>query len=58
MEADTAFIADKLGVSPDEFKTILKGENKSYADYKNTWWLIQLGTVVLRALGAEKKKFR
>ena len=58
MESDTAFIADKLGVSVEEFKTILAGENKSFADYNNTWWLIQLGTVILRALGVEKKKFR
>ena len=58
MRADTAFIADKLGVSLEEFEEILRGENKTYADYKNSWWVIQLGTIILRALGAEKKKFR
>jgi len=58
MRADTAFIANKLGVSDEEFERILHGENKTYADYRNSWWVIRLGTVILRALGAEKKKFR
>ena len=58
MRADTEYIANKLGVSVEEFEKIISGENKSYADYKNTFWIIKLGTVILRALGAEKKKFR
>ena len=58
MRGDTAFIAGKLGISVQELDEIVAGENRSFADYRNTWWLIQLGTVVLRALGVEKKKFR
>ena len=58
MRADTEYIANKLGVSVEEFEKIISGENRSYADYKNTFWIIKLGTVILRALGAEKKKFR
>lgn len=55
---DMAYIAEKLGITPDELQKLIDGENKTFKDYKNSWGLIRLGTVVLRALGAEKKKFR
>lgn len=58
MREDLDFIAAKLGISSNELQALIEGENKSFKDYKNTWGLIQLGTVILRALGVEKKKFR
>lgn len=58
MREDLDFIAAKLGISSAELQALIDGENKSFKDYKNTWGLIQLGTVILRALGVEKKKFR
>lgn len=58
MLEDKEYIAKKLGISVDEFDKIIDGENKTYRDYKNSYWLISLGTVVLRKLGIEKKKFR
>lgn len=58
MHEDLDFIAAKLGISSAELQALIDGENKSFKDYKNTWGLIQLGTVILRALGVEKKKFR
>jgi len=58
IELDKAFIAEKLGITTEEFQKIIDGEKKSFRDYKNTWWMIRLGTVVLRTLGIEKKKFR
>ena len=58
MEEDLAYIAKKLGVSPEEFRRIIDGENKTFMDYKNSWGLIRFGAVVLRKLGVEKKKFR
>ena len=58
MEEDKAYIAKKLGLTVEEFQTIIDGENKTFRDYRNSWGLIQFGTVVLRALGVEKKKFR
>ena len=45
-------------MSTEGFQTIIDGENKTFMDYKNSWGLIQLGAVVLRKLGVEKKKFR
>ena len=58
MEEDKAYIAKKLGLTVEEFQTIIDGENKTFRDYRNSWGLIQFGTVLLRALGVEKKKFR
>ena len=58
MEEDKAYIAKKLGLTAEEFQTIIDGENKTFRDYRNSWGLIQFGAVVLRALGVEKKKFR
>ena len=58
MEEDKAYIAKKRGLTVEEFQTIIDGENKTFRDYRNSWGLIQFGTVVLRALGVEKKKFR
>ena len=58
MEEDKAYIAKKLGLTVEEFQTIIDGENKTFRDYRNSWGLIQFGTVVLRALGVEKKKVR
>ncbi len=58
MEEDKAYIAKKLGISTEEFQSIIDGPNKTFMDYNNSWGLIQFGTVVLRKLGIEKKKFR
>lgn len=58
MLADKKRIAEKLGITDEEFDELIDGENKTFRDYRNSWWLIQIGTVVLRALGLEKKKFR
>lgn len=52
------FVANKLGLSIDELKSIFEGENKTYRDYKNKRWLIGLGTNALRTLGIEKRFFR
>ena len=58
MQEDKEYIAKKLGISVEEFDQIIEGPNKTYADYKNSFWLIELGTVVLRRLGVENKKYR
>lgn len=58
MREDLEYIAAKLGITTAEFEALIDGENKTFKDYKNSWGLIQFGTVVLRALGVEKKKFR
>lgn len=57
-QEDKEYIAKKLGVSVTEFERIIDGPNKTFEDYKNSWGMIQAGTVILRKLGIEKKKFR
>lgn len=58
IQADLEYIAGKLGLAPSEFQALMEGENRTFRDYRNSWGLIRMGTVVLRALGIEKKKFR
>lgn len=58
MLEDKEYIAKKLGISIEDFNEVIEGENKTYRDYKNSYWLINIGTIVLRKLGIEKKKFR
>jgi N-acetyl sugar amidotransferase len=58
VEQDFEYIATKLGVSVQELKTIMQGENKSYKDYKNQMSIIELGTKVLRVLGIQKAIIR
>lgn len=57
-QEDKEYIAKKLGISVAEFDRIIDGPNKTFADYKNSWRMIQLGTMILRKAGIEKKKFR
>ena len=55
---DFEYIATKLDLSVAEFTAIMKGPNKSFRDYKNSMWAINLGTRVLRAVGAETRVVR
>ncbi|MDD4165062.1 MAG: N-acetyl sugar amidotransferase [Eubacteriales bacterium] len=58
IQEDKEYIAKRLGISTDEFETLINGENKTFEDYKNSFKIIQFGTRVLRSLSIEKKKFR
>mgnify|MGYP000944168089 CR=1 FL=1 len=58
IQEDKEYIAKRLGISTDEFETLINGENKTFEDYKNSFKIIQIGTRVLRSLSIEKKKFR
>lgn len=55
---DMRYIAEKLDMTVKEFEEMMNGENKTFADYKNSYGFIQFGTWVLRILGIEKKQFR
>lgn len=52
------YIADKLDFSPQELKLILEGDNKTYRNYNNKRYIIDLGARTLRFLGIEKRLFR
>lgn len=55
---DFEYVATKLGLSVEEFRKIMAGENKSYKDYKSNMPWIQLGTWVLRAVGVQRAIMR
>lgn len=58
MEEDKAYIAKKLGISTEEFQKIIDGENKTPKDYKNDFWMIELGIKACKLFGIEKRNIR
>ncbi len=58
LEEEFGYVANKLGIKPQELKDIFNGKNKTYKDYKNKKWFISLGTKVQRIFGMEKRFFR
>ena len=55
---DFEYVATKLGLTVSELQEIMKGENKTYRDYKSSMPLIELGTKVLRVLGVQRAIIR
>jgi N-acetyl sugar amidotransferase len=58
MEEDKQYIAKKLRISVAEFEKIITGPNKTYLDYRNSYWLLQFFIDTARLLGVEKRTFR
>ena len=58
VEQDFEFIANKLGISVEELKALMKGENKCYKDYKHSMAVFEFGTKVFRLLGIQKAVMR
>lgn len=58
MKEDMDYISKKLGITLNEFKEIIEGENKSYKDYNNTLSLIEFGIKIAKKFGVEKRNFR
>jgi hypothetical protein len=52
------YVANKLDLTFDELQTIFEGENKTYKDYKNKKFFINLGIKGMRLLGLEKRLIR
>ena len=48
------YVANKLDISVAELEQIFKGENKTYADYKNKKQIIMAGANMMRKLGLKK----
>lgn len=55
---DMEFIANKLGVTKAEFEELMKGENKTYRDYKSEMFWIELAINIAKLVGMEKRNFR
>lgn len=58
MTREFEYVAKKLGLTVAEFREIFNGENKTFQDYKNNFFLITLGARVSRWLGLEHRIFR
>jgi N-acetyl sugar amidotransferase len=58
LQQEFEYVAHKLGLSVEDLQTIFKGDNKTYADYRNKRWAISVGSKVQRYLGLEKRLFR
>lgn len=52
------FVANKLDLSVDELQQIFDGENKTFNNYKNKYYLIGLGSRIMAKLGLERRLFR
>lgn len=55
---DFEYVAKKLDLTVDELKEIMRGKNKTYRDYKNNMFLINLATKFLRFIGVQKSIIR
>ena len=55
---DMRYICQKMGISVEEFKTLMDGEKKTYNDYRSSLPLIQVGVKIAQVLGIEKRQFR
>lgn len=58
MQLDKEYIAQKLEISVEEFDKIINGENKTPRDYKNSIWLLKIGTFICKLLNIENRNIR
>lgn len=58
MQREFEYVAKKLGWTVAEFEEIFRGENKTFRDYKNNFFLITLGTRISNLLGIDNRIFR
>jgi len=55
---DFEYIAKKLDLTVEELQELMNGENKTYRDYKNNMFLINLATRFLTWVGLQKSLIR
>lgn len=55
---DLEYVAKKLGITKEEFTEMMEQPNKTYKDYRNTSWMIELAVKVSRMLGMERRQYR
>ena len=58
LDQEFEYIAHKLDMSKDELTEIFNSPKKSYRDFKNKRWLINLGVNILKYLGSERRHLR
>lgn len=57
-EKDLEYVAKKLDITPEEFRSLMAGPNKSYRDYKSSMFLIDAATKILRFFGIQRSLIR
>lgn len=55
---DIKYITNKLGFEEEEFITLMKGENKTFRDYRNSDKLLKIAIKFAVFFGIEKRNFR
>lgn len=55
---DMEFVANKLGITRGAFEDLMKGENKTYRDYKSELFWIESAIKLAKFVGIEKRNFR
>jgi N-acetyl sugar amidotransferase len=55
---DFEYVATKLDIGVDALRELMRGPNRSYRDYRNSMFMINAGTQVLRLLGVQKAIIR
>lgn len=55
---DLEYIANKLDITKEQLKVIINGKNKTFRNYKNSFWLIKLAIKFAQLIGIEKRNFR
>jgi N-acetyl sugar amidotransferase len=58
MMEDFEYVAKKLDLTTAQLQELFDGENKSFREYKNNLFLINLGTKVMQMIGVEKRVIR
>jgi N-acetyl sugar amidotransferase len=53
MKQDFEYVAKKLDMTNDELMSLMKGENKTYRNYKSNMRIINFATQILRLLGTQ-----
>ncbi len=58
MKNDFEYIAHKLDFTVEEFQTLFDAPNRTFQNYRNTYWLIQLGKFALNFIGSERRLYK
>lgn len=58
LQREFEYIANKLDWTKEEFQKIFEGDNKTYLDYPNNWYLISLANKFMHIFGLEKRLLR
>jgi N-acetyl sugar amidotransferase len=58
MMEEFEYVAKKLDLTTAQLQELFDGENKSFREYKNNLFLINLGTKVMQMIGVEKRVIR